>query len=350
MGRRAQGYAVRQPSPGASYTVRFRVNGVRRELSTGTRDRTEAEREARRLYAEALSGKRPGAAVGSFRLTTKGASAWLASLAVRPQTYADYEDFTARWIRRVRSWDDAGLAAYIRERLREARAKTVRTEVSALRGMLTWLAEVGEISESPLLPSVPRSALGVPSKQKTRVAAPELSRQEIRGLIARLPDKASKGWWVRPRCELLYETGLRPSTIDALSVPEHWAPGSETLNITTDIDKEGFARELPLTPRALAILERCAPEKAGVIFGRHKYYRYIRKAAQAAADDKQIPKRKADVFTGQHLRSARATHILDAGAELTGAAYLLGHNRVSTTARYIRASKKAAAKALKRVG
>lgn len=348
MGRRAQGYKVREPTPGAIRTVRFRIDGKRHEYSTGTRDRTEAEREGRRIYAQVLSGEGPGRPAPRFQLTARLAAQWVASLALRPATVADYEDFAGRWLVGIKSWDEHTIAGYIRKRLRESRRKTVATEISGMRGLLRWLGESGEF-DLPALPRVPKSALGVQSKQRTRVAAPELTKAEVNGVLRRLPEKSAKGWWVRPRCELLYETGLRPSTIDALSVPEHWQRGSTELRIVTDIDKEGFARDLPLTPRAIAILKHCAPKK-GVIFGKHKYYRYIRKAADEAVERRALSPGKAAIFTGQHWRSARLTHLLDAGASLTGTAYVAGHTRVSTTARYARPSKREAVKALKRVG
>lgn len=346
MGQRPQGYKLRKQGPDAAYTVRFRVDGVRREFSTGTRDRAEAEREGRRLYAEALSGNEPSRSTEEFKLTAKVASQWVDSLALRPKTLGNYEEFSVRWLVRIKRWDDAGLAAYVRTRLKEARRKTVASEVSALRGLLMWLHEVGELAEAPTLPTVPKALLGVTASRRTRVAAPELTKTEVAAFLRKLPEKATKGWWVRPRCELLYETGLRPSTVDALSVPENWQPGAREIRITTDIDKEGFARDVPLTKRAIAILEKCAT-KDGVIFGQHKYYRYIRAAVKAA---KGFPASKAAIFTGQHLRSARLTHLLDSGASLTGAAYMAGHNRVSTTARYARPSKREAEKALKRAG
>lgn len=346
MGRQAEGYRVRQAAPGAAYTVRFRIDGKRRELSTGTTDRAGAEREARRLYSEELGGGRAGPRVAAFRLTPEVAGSWVASLALRPTTSVNYKEFALRWLRDIKHWDEAGLAAHVRKRLRESLRKTIASEVSALRGLLRWLVETGELAELPVLPVIPKSAIGVPAKRRTRVAAPELSKTEVRAFLRKLPEKADKGWWVRPRCELLYETGLRPATIDALSVPEHWEPGSKELRITTDIDKEGFAREVPLTPRALSILKQCSP-KEGTIFGEHKYYRYIRKAAKAA---KAMSPGKAAIFTGQHLRSARLTHLLDGGASLTGTAYVAGHTRVSTTARYARPSKREAMKALKRAG
>jgi site-specific recombinase XerD len=239
--------------------------------------------------------------------------------------------------------DDAHLSAYVRGRLRKVRAKSVKSELSAARSLARWLVEMGHLAEMPTFPEIDHSKLGVAHSQRRRVAAPDLTPAEVRKVLAKLPLKARSGWWVRPRCELLYETGLRPATVDALSVPEHWSPGAKTLRITDDIDKEGFAREVPLTKRALALLKRCAPKEGGVIFGEHRYDWYVRPAAKVLA------KAKAAVFTGQHLRSARATHLLDAGAPLTGVQHILGHNNVSTTARYVRPSLQAAAEALRAV-
>jgi hypothetical protein len=65
--------------------------------------------------------------------------------------------------------------------------------------------------------------------------------------------------------ELVDQVG--PISIARLSVPTHWRPGARAMNITADIDKARFARELPLTPRAVDVLERCAP-KQGLVFGR----------------------------------------------------------------------------------
>lgn len=349
MGRRSQGYRIRQTAPGAICTVRFRIEGERRELSTGTRDRGEAEREARKIYAEELSGNRtePGAGLAArkFQLSKELGIRWLTQLSIRSKTREGYEEFLARWIKRIRRWDATGLASYVSERLKEARAKTIKTEASALRGLLRWLASNGEIDAAPVI-VIPEDAKGVPAKRRTRCRAPDLSVAEVRSFLSKLDDKSAKGWWVRPRCELLYETGLRPGTIDRVSVPEHWEPGSTVLRISDDIDKEDFGREVPLNPRAIAILERCAPEKGGIVFGEHKYYRYVRAAAAAS----KLPKSKARIFTGQHLRSARLTHLLDAGASLTGVQYLGGHLHASTTAIYIRPSQKEAEKALAAAG
>lgn len=352
MGQRAQGYKVRQPNgPGTNHTVRFRDNeGVRRELSCGTSDRTEAEREARRIYGEAVLGieSRPAS---DFKLTTGAAAKWLASLALRPETVTTYTKRTVKWMREVEDWSGSGLNRYFKKRLRETLALTVRSEVSAMTGMLQFLLEEGELTELPdPMPFVAKGALGKQSKHRVRCAAPELSTKEVQAILKYLPEVSDRGgWWVKPRCELMYETSLRPFTIDRLSVPEHWQPGAKTLTITPDIDKEGVARQQPLTPRALKILNRYAT-KDGVVFGEHRYWRYLRRAANEAVRRKALTADKARIFTGQHLRSARATHLLDSGAPLLGAQYLLGHKRTTTTSRYMRATFKAAQEAIKAVG
>ena len=296
------------------------------------------------MYAARLQGKRVGGAAA--RLTAEVTGAWLDELALRPVTRVTYEKYATYWLRHLRTLDDSGIAAYVRKRLREVRGKSVRSEVSALRSLLRWMIEAGELAEMPTVPKIPASSLGVPyAAARRRVAAPELTEREVTALLKLLPTKAPRGgFWVRDRCELIWETGLRPDTVDALSVPEHWAPKSKVLVITDDIDKEGFAREVPLTKRAIAILKRCAP-KAGVIFGKHRYENFTRVVAEKA-----LPAAKARVFTPQHLRSARATYLLERGVPLPAVQWLLGHKQTATTSRYIRPSARAAAEGLAMLG
>jgi integrase len=262
---------------------------------------------------------------------------------LRPRTRQLYEKYSVYWLAHLALLEEHAIALYFRRRLKEVRGKSARSELSALRGLLSWLVETRELEQVPALPKITSAQLGTPYKDRRRVAAPEYTRAEIRRVIAKLPDKSPSGFWVRPRCEFLYLTSLRPTTVDALSVPEHWSRGSRSLNVTDEVDKEGFARDLPLPRKALAILMRCAPAK-GPIFGEHRYDPFVHEAASKA-----LPAAKARVFTSQHLRSARGTHLLDAGASLPGVQFLMGHKSVATTARYIRPSKRAAQAALRKV-
>lgn len=342
MGRRPEGYQLRPPrGRGATWTVRFRIDGVRSEHSTGQRDRAAADREGRAIYAAALSGRRHGRAAPRIEAGTVGE--WLSESALREPTRIAYEKYAARWIADGLRLEPAALSAFVRRRLREVKAKSVRSELSALRGLARWMVETGLLDALPDFPAVPSTATGTPSKVRQRTKAPELSPAEVRRVIAALPERSSRTEFVvRDFYRLAYETGLRPSTLERIEVPKHWARGARTLRITVDVDKEGYEREVPLTALARRILSAHSPD-SGLIFGVRRRYRFVHEAAR-----KVLSPSKAAVLTGQHFRSARATHLLDAGAKLTGVQYLLGHKHASTTDRYVRPSMRAAQDALKK--
>ena len=343
MGRRPKGYTLRQQTKGGPWSARWTLDGKRDEYFTGERDRALADRAAREAYAKALRGEVVVESNGRGPVGAEVVAQWLDALPLRATTVGLYRKYTVWWLEEFRSWDERELAAYLHKRLQSVKGKSVRTERSALANLLNWLVVNKHLDKLPELPKLPASLLGKPSKLRRRVKAPDYTQREIRKVISRLPDKSPTGFWVRARFELMYETGLRSTTIDALSVPEHYSRGSRSLRITDEIDKEGLARSVPLSDRARAILMRCAPKK-GLIFGEHRYSHFVPDAA------KKLAATKAAVFTGQHLRSARATHLLDDGAELTGVQHLLGHKYASTTALYVRPTEAAAARALAKVG
>lgn len=339
MGRRPKGYVLRRQEAGGPWSARWTIDGERDEYFTGERDREVADRLARQAYAEALQGRTSRrAARGS--LNAEVAARWLDDLTVRPVTVALYRKYAVYWLRDLRTLDDATIARYVRQRLREVRAKSLKSELSALRGLLSWMVETGEMAEAPAVPRLDHSKLGTPSPGRHRVAAPDYTEREIRAVIRALAERSPTGFPVRARYVVLYETGLRPTTVDALSVPEHYSRGSPSLRLTDEVDKEGFARTVPLSQAARKALDGVAPER-GVIFGEHRYARFVPPAARKA-----LPPHKAAVFTAQHLRSACATHLLDAGAPLPGVQYLLGHRSTQTTARYVRPTEAAAKAAL----
>ena len=339
MGRRPKGYILRRQRKGGLWSARFTVDGERTEFFTGERDRTRADRVAREAYAEALQGRtRRATRRGTF--TTELAGRWLDALTVRPVTRKLYRKYTLYWLRGLPSFDSVAIQRYVRQRLGEVRAKTLKSELSAMRNLLAWMVEVGELDEAPEVPRLDHSKMGTPSEGKHRVAAPDYTEAEIRKVLRKLPVKSPSGFHVRARFVALYETGLRPTTVDALSVPEHWSPGSKSLRITDAIDKEGFARTVPITETCRRALTTASSGK-GPIFGEHRYARHIPDSAR-----KTLPAHKGEVFTGQHLRSARATHLLDSGAPLSGVQFLLGHRSVSTTGLYVRPSEAAARTAL----
>lgn len=239
------------------------------------------------------------------------------------------------------------IASYGRARLRVVKRTTLQKERSTLRGLLDWCEEQGILAEPIAMPKLPKRALGTAHNQRRRGKATELSPEECAKIIAALPQ------WTRPRGEqasfpvrarfiVAWETALRPATLDALSVPEHYSRGSETLVITDEIDKARFGRVLPLTAAARAALDSiCRPGHTGLIFGEHDYRWQLAKAAKAAA----LPPAKARTFTGYDFRHSRLTELAE-GGNLTGTAYLAGHKRVTTTAIYVRPGLRAGERAL----
>jgi integrase len=347
MGRRAQGTSYLRR--GGIWSVRFRVGGKRHEYSTGIkaepgarRPSEAATREGEQIYAACIQGRRvarPGATPTSTSALADLLADWLADLAARKPTREKYEKLAVTWLRewvRASALTEAALAAYFRRRLREVTRKTAECEASALRRFAAWAAETGATASAIVVPPLPAGAQGVRFGVRRRVRAPELSTDEIEAVLAGLPEHSDTGFPVRARFELMWETTLRPATLDRLSVPEHWAPGEAVIRLDAADDKEGYGREVPLTARAQRALARVAPA-AGVVFGEHKYWRYLRPAAVAA-----LPPAKARVFTGQHVRSAAITRALERSSNLAGVMHLAGHKHATTTSRYVRPTFRAA--------
>lgn len=241
------------------------------------------------------------------------------------------------------------ISAYSRQRLGKVKRKTLLKERCSLRSFLEWAREVGYLEEVPAIPPLPRRAKGTAYEVRRRGRATRLEPDEVRAIIAALPrwSKPTTGerkrYPVRARFELMYETALRPSTLDALSVPEHYRRGDASLIVSDDIDKSAFGRELPLTERARTALESVAPE-AGVIFGRHDYRCLLERAAGRVLDAD-----RARTFTAYDLRHARLTQLAEHG-DLPGVAYVAGHRDVNTTGIYVHPGLRAAKRVLDQAG
>ena len=78
----------------------------------------------------------------------------------------------------------------------------------------------------------------------------------------------------------------------------------------------------------------------GLILGRHDYRPQLQKAAKQV-----LPPHLAATFTAYDLRHRCATELAATG-DLTGAAYLMGHEQVTTLNRYGRPEPSAAARVL----
>jgi integrase len=360
VGRTAEGWKLWQDGKTGRYSVRFRHEGARRSIALGTRDAGEAARKAPDVYADYVSGRwRTAVGVGArpqaldelvalwlddYRAGRPGRTADACELHWRAHLLDAFGGDLARITR-------ASIGDYQRQRLRVVTRSTLRKELSTLRVFIAWLVDTGRLAEehAPAVPKLPRGALGTAHAQGRQKKRAELSPEEVNAIVCSLPLKTPSRrrggeGWCRPYVEVLYETGLRPATVAALRCPEHWRPGAAHLDLPADLDKARMARQVPLSPRALAAIELVAaelPPGGGLLFGA----RDVRAALASACREWAI-----EPIKPYDLRHARGTHLLDAGAPLGAVGYLLGHARVTTTAIYARPSQRAAEAALRALG
>ena len=222
-------------------------------------------------------------------------------------------------------------------------ARTGARVQGAPRRFLAWCEQQKYVDAAPTVPTTGQRITGTAFVLRRRGKATELTGDEARAIIERLPEySASKRvapFVVRLRFVVAFKTALRPETLNCLKAPDHYVRGAATLNITDDIDKVRFGRVLPLTEEARAALDAVCPD-SGLIFGDHDYRDQLRKAANAVLDVQ-----RAKTFTAYDLRHHRLTQLAE-GGNLLGTAFLAGHKRATTTDRYLHPSQQAGQRAL----
>jgi len=343
----------RQPGSKNLY-VRFSHQGVRYEESAGTQDPGEAEKHAAKLYAEVVAGAHKPRArllIGDETLVAEAASLWLASIHYEAGPYLTY----------VRHWQEhflflrrlflpGAVDAYWKERLGVALWQTVNKERGPLREFIDWCASGGLVSAAPEVPPLPsrkRSAnKGTAHKRGRNSKGVWIPYAQARQVVEALPEfaesKRAPRFSVRARFAVMLETSLRPKTLDLLRVPEHYRKGQAFLDISADIDKNRYARQLPLSEEARAALDSVCPER-GPIFGKHDYREQLAKAAKAV-----LPEDQAALFTAYDLRRCALTTFGDTG-DLHGTAFMAGHKQLTTSSIYIRPERASAERMLRTI-
>ena len=278
---------------------------------------------------------------------------WLASIdgVIDPKTYVTYHGYSLRWLGRWSSLDelhDSAIAAFVQDRLRSVLAKSVRKELSAMRGMLSWARANGMLARIPTVPSIGKKVTGRRARRQAKSAI--VNKGDLLAAIGRLPEwsrpRLGRRFPIRARIVLQYETGLRR---EALSLVEWTDWKGDTLEIRDEVDKARFGREIPLSETAVAALSALRDQitqssnangvasAVGPIFGSHDYRASLKPLARSLG--------LATVHL-RALRHNRGTHLVDEGKPLSAVAYLFGHKHVSTTAIYARGTKEAAFEAI----
>lgn len=357
MGRPSKGWRLK-PQPGTRVLAVAwtdppapgETKGKPRQQSTGERDPRRAAKVAAKIYSAAIRGG-PTESHSARRRSNDDlglkAEQWLAARKdLDEQTVATYalyfETHLAPYFARLADVSPESVRSYSAQRLSKVSASTVRHELSALRMLVRWALPNEDADQ--IVPTLAKGTRGTSHEastgQRRRGQPTELSEAETLAIISKLPEwsrtprngKTSDRYPIRARFVFKYETGLRESLIDNLSVPEHWDPAKpEELRIEPKIDKMRYGRTVPLTPAAQTALSSTLVRK-GLLFGSHDYRNAITKAARAAG----LPEHRVKTLAPNDLRHARATHIgAKPEATLNAMMFMFGWTQPSTAARYM---------------
>jgi integrase len=348
MGRPSEGVHVRWKR-GWAYAC-FTWDHYEYRIALRTRDKREAKEAASREYTEVVSGRKravrrqPGKLLDLADLLDE----WLESKrsGIDPDTFETVEAYARRYVDYFESLDritEATGMAFGQARLAQVLRTSVNRELSYLREFLRWCKVQSVLVATPHIPRLPPKAQGVRAG-KHRAKSVHVSPEQAAQILALLPEQSKtidgRKWPLRARFEFMWETTLRPETISRLMVPDHWRPGARHLELANEDDKARWGREVDLTDRAVAILEKVAPAR-GVIFGHHIFYKAIKKAAAVV-----LGPVKGKSFAPYDFRHGRAKALLDAGGPIRGVSYVLGHKLVSTTDKYLAPERSAGRQAL----
>lgn len=348
MGRSAAGPRVYWKR-GWAYAY-FTWEGEEYRPALGTRDGREAQKAAAREYAKVVGGwRKPVRAARGGHDLADLLDRWIGwkQPTIHPRFVSTLQTYAKQYVQFFGKLDritEATIGDFNHRRLGEALRKTVLRERAYLVQFLDWCRVHEVISQMPVAPRLPPKAMGTRTG-KQRAQFVHITPTEAALILAKLPELSKKigprKWPLRALYALQWETALRPETLARLSVPLNWRPEAKFIELTDPDDKARWGRVVDITPRAVAILKKVAPE-AGPIFGRHCYYKAIKAAAVAVLGEERGRR-----FAPYDFRHGRAKDWLDAGAKMRGVSYQLGHRRPSTTDKYLAPDRQAGAEAIK---
>ncbi len=352
MGRPAEGVHVRYKR-GWAYAC-FTWDGYEHRIALKTKDKREASASAARAYSKVVSGewrpvrRQPGKLLDLADLLDE----WIESKrsGLDETTVPTIEAYARRFVDYFETLDkitEANGGAFGMARLGQVLRTTANRELSYLREFLRWCKTQGTLSTVPHIPRLPPKAQGKRSGPQ-RAKSVHITEEQAKQILAQLPEESKtisgRRWPLRARFAFMWETALRPETISRLMVPDHWRPGARHLEITNEDDKARWGREVDLTDEAIRILQSVAPAR-GLIFGRHTYYKAIKRAAVLV-----LGPIKGKLFAPYDFRHGRAKQLLDARGPIRGVSYVLGHKLVSTTDKYLAPERSAGQEALRAGG
>jgi site-specific recombinase XerC len=239
----------------------------------------------------------------------------------RSRTIANYFETTA-------AITEDSIRQFYLARLRKVTNGAVKLDRSALKMFCEWAAEAGYMPAISI-PPLPKGIKGTSAIDRPHV---RLTPEQARTIIEELPEhtKISRKP-IRTMMEVAWDTGLRAYGLWRLESPRH-CPRRGELYMSSDIDKEGFARTLRLRPETSDRLDALGD---GLLFGKFTYLRTLRKAAHRVANVTGLTAYECDHVDLRDFRHAAATALWHQSNSLAAVAFMLGHTQETTTVRYL---------------
>jgi hypothetical protein len=236
--KRASPWQTRVHKSGFIY-VRFTVRGHEVDRSTRTRDPEEAQRIAAEIYSTETAGRGRASGTSAGEPLEDVTPAWILEISageVDRATANSYASFANQWARFFGTTDRLTMpeiAKYIGTRLGRVLRKSIRKDLSALRGFLDWLVRQGGIDVAPVVPAIPRGKGGVRSNPRRKLTGKVWTREQIEALIAACDEwsqRRARGsdvgrFRVRDYAIVLWETGSDPRRWRCSSVSTSWWSG-----------------------------------------------------------------------------------------------------------------------------
>lgn len=209
-------------------------------------------------------------------------------------------------------------------------ASTARTRRSTVAGFVSWLRHTGQLVGDPLA--------GVPVPKEPRRTPVTLSKDEVRALLAVLPDDRAHAV-----ATLMLGLGLRCVDVSRLDVCDV----DLARRLLTITGKGGHVDVLPLpsvVERAVGRYLRRHPAPAGPLIRDARWHRHrvtpqrLSELFSAWCQDAGVKHRRHDGRGAHALRRTCATDLLDQGANVRQVQAVMRHASLSTTQRYLRAA------------
>jgi len=297
--------------------VAFVFSGAWKEEQAQGSDPAAALKDVAALYLSEVSGG---------EITERTAKLYTDHLRLR---------FIPRWAK-LSDITRGALAAFQAERLKEVTYETTKKELSTLRQVLKFAEARGWIGQLPKFPGAPKKSRGTRAKGGGRGFTDGFTAAHTAAILGKLHKLTKVGrrdgerWPVWAFFKVLDETGLRPGLLEGMRYGTHWRKGQPYIQVTADIDKNRWARNVPLSEAALLALESVEPKADGRLFSHLDFRFSLRRAAKAGG----VPEHIADRVHTYDLRHARTTEWVNTTGKLAGVGFLVGHKQATTTNRY----------------